>query len=313
MLKDLVSDNGIQNVLRGEIGVLSFSIAFLEQVVIGNVPDIVTPSSVELKQEDWRGFSVVTDIAFHAVPVGPGYRSIYTPPNWATSEAWRFKLGFLLRYILTGKVDFSKAARPPSWRESVPAYRPATSHWMQRLYGFYNGHDAFGDDWVPISQFTQDLLYSLLAWPGCRADSKVEGIETPAALLKTINGKLVDAKAATGPATGLLMLSVPAPNPGIANGDRPLRACVVQSITPEASEICADLTVSGRDIRRKHRNHLSTALAAVEKMLELRDTHVNQNNRLDWLILPELSIHPDDVQTHLIPFARAYRTLISRL
>lgn len=32
--------------------------------------------------------------------------------------------------------------------------------------------------------------------------------------------------------------------------------------------------------------------------------------RLDWLILPELSVHPDDVQTHLIPFARAHKTII---
>ncbi len=32
--------------------------------------------------------------------------------------------------------------------------------------------------------------------------------------------------------------------------------------------------------------------------------------RLDWLILPELSVHPDDVQTHLVPFARAHKTII---
>lgn len=309
-LKDLVSDGGVKNVLRNEIGVLSFTLAFLNRVIEGTVPDIATPSSVQLKIEDWRGFALVADASCHAVPVGAGYRSIYTPPSWAGSDAWRFQLGFLIRFILTGKVDFSKVARPPSWKEATPVYRPTTSHWMQRLYGFYNGHDAFGDDWLPISQFTQDLLYSLLAWPGCRADSKVKGIDYPAALLDVVKAKLDEARSAVGSATGLLMLRVPAPNPGIAKDDRPLRACVVQSITPEAGEILADLTVSGSDIRRKHRNHLSTALAAVVKMLELRDTHANHNNRLDWLIFPELSIHPDDVQSHLVPFARAYKTLI---
>jgi hypothetical protein len=45
-------------------------------------------------------------------------------------------------------------------------------------------------------------------------------------------------------------------------------------------------------------------------MLELRETHASHDNRLDWLIFPELAIHPDDVQTHLVPFARAYKTLI---
>ena len=33
-------------------------------------------------------------------------------------------------------------------------------------------------------------------------------------------------------------------------------------------------------------------------------------NRLDWLILPELAVHPRDVKTHLIPFARAHKTMI---
>jgi hypothetical protein len=63
-------------------------------------------------------------------------------------------------------------------------------------------------------------------------------------------------------------------------------------------------------MRHRHRNHLSTALAAVVKMLALRETHKRQDNRLDWLILPELAVHPADVQTHLVPFARAYRTII---
>ncbi|WP_420137531.1 RNA-directed DNA polymerase [Sphingomonas sp.] len=310
ILKDLVGIRGIQNVLRNEIGVLSFSVAYLREAAREKLPDVITPSSVQLRLDPWREFALVSGISFNAVPLGAGYRSIYAPPSWAGDEAWRFKLGFLLRYILTGKVDFSKTVRSPGWRETVPAYRPATSHWMQRLYGFYNGHDAFGDDWLPISQFTQDLLYSLLAWPGCRAESKVEGIGSPIELLGVLESRLQTAKDSVGAATGLLMLRMPAPNPGAGAADRPLRACVVQSITPEVGEISADLTVSGRDIRRKHRNHLSTALAAVEKMLELRDTHVNQNNRLDWLIFPELSVHPDDVQTHLVPFARAYRTVI---
>ena len=45
-------------------------------------------------------------------------------------------------------------------------------------------------------------------------------------------------------------------------------------------------------------------------MLDLRETHKGRDGRLDWLILPELSVHPDDIKTHLIPFARAHRTVI---
>lgn len=313
VLKDLVSTKGNRNILRNEIGVLTFAMAFLQNVIApGQMPAVITPSSLQIEYVYLRDFARVTEIKLQATPVGDSYRSIYTPPSWtAQEEYWRFQLGFLIRFILTGRVDFSTTARAASWRDEEAIYRPTTSHWMQRLYGFYNGHDAFGDDWLPISQFTQDLLYSLLAWPGCRADTKVEGIGSPQALLEALGRKLAEAEKSIGEATGLLMIRVPAPNPSLTKADRPLRACVVQSVTPEDTEITmADLTLSSPDIRRKHRNHLSTALSAVEKMLELRDTHVNQHNRLDWLILPEMSVHPADVDSHLIPFARAYRTII---
>src|SRR3546814_1180289 len=91
------------------------------------------------------------------------------------------------------------------------------------------------------------------------------------------------------------MLKVDAPIPGTTSKGRPLRACVVQSIMPEAEDFsAADLEMRSPALRRKHRKHLSTALAAVEKMLDLRETHKPASKRLDWLILPELSVHPDD-------------------
>ena len=95
------------------------------------------------------------------------------------------------------------------------------------------------------------------------------------------------------------------------NANRPLRACVVQTAVPAADDFQhTDLTLNESAIRRRHRNHLSAALAAVERMLALRDTHKGSEGRLDWLILPELAVHPKDVRTHLVPFARAHRAMI---
>ncbi len=45
-------------------------------------------------------------------------------------------------------------------------------------------------------------------------------------------------------------------------------------------------------------------------MLDLRETHHARDGRLDLLILPELSVHPRDVRTHLLPFARSHKTII---
>ncbi|HWT83721.1 MAG TPA: hypothetical protein VN648_33595, partial [Candidatus Methylomirabilis sp.] len=41
-----------------------------------------------------------------------------------------------------------------------------------------------------------------------------------------------------------------------------------------------------------------------------RETHKGRDGRLDWLILPELSVHPSDIRTHLVPFARKHRAIV---
>lgn len=307
-----IQDMGPLNELRNEIGVLSFAKKFLEQVKDDAIPDLVTPSTVQIATEPVGNYSYVNQISFRAAQTSRGYRSIYTAPSWAPeAQRWRFQLGYLLRFILTATVDFSLPVMPSSWKEAAPIYRATRGHWIQRQYSFYNGHEAFGDNWLPISQFTQDLLFSLLKWPGCRDSSALTEHVSLDATISSVSAALIEARDAIGSATKTLMLKVEAPMPGTKKEGRPLRACVVQSIMPEEADFSSsDLEMLSPAIRRKHRQHLSTALAAVEKMLDLRETHKPENKRLDWLIFPELSVHPDDVATHLIPFARAFKTTI---
>ena len=102
-----------------------------------------------------------------------------------------------------------------------------------------------------------------------------------------------------------------AKRPTATTPDRPLRACIVQTVIPGAEDFdVADLVLSEPAVRRRHRTHLSAALAAVESMLVLREAHSGSEFHLDWLILPELAVHRRDVRTHLIPFARAHRTIV---
>ena len=109
----------------------------------------------------------------------------------------------------------------------------------------------------------------------------------------------------------LLILPMLAKRPTATTANRPLRACVVQTAVPASGDFHqTDLALDGPAIRRKHCNHLSAALAAVERMLALRETHKGREGRLDWLILPELAVHPKDVRTHLVPFARAHKAII---
>lgn len=312
-LTEVVLRGKANGLLRNELGLLRFAAALLRSLqAASHLGEAITPGQIRLKLGDQHGVADVEKLEIQTSRVAPA-GSLFGPPNWCEkSHAWRFQLGYLLRFILAGQPDFTRQVRPTHWKEGALAYRPAESHWYQRLYGLFNGQPAFGDDWLPITDWVERFLSALLHWPGCRSpdgfDWLDQGIE---ATLFQITLRISMLEKKRGNSTGMLLLPLIAKRPTPDQATRPLRACIVQTAIPAAEDFDAsDLTLSARSIRRRHRNHLSAALAAVERMLALRETHNGSNGRLDWLVLPELAVHPSDVRTHLIPFSRAHRTMI---
>ena len=304
--------------LRNELSLLQFASKCLE--VWPHGADAVTPGDVSVKltkaPADAQSFGgiiqEVIEVRFELSSLGSA-GSIYATPSWLPPEKrWRIQLGYLLRFILTAQRDFTKRVRLPHWREEKANYRVPESHWYQRVYGLHSGHAAFGSDWLPITDWTEQFLYALLLWPGCRPSEFFGWIElgidaTRLRILDRIN----ELKAKRGPNSGVLLLPLTPGRPNKSTETRPLRGCVVQTVIPEPSAFDpADLPLSAPAIRRRHRNHLSAALAAVERMLDLRETHKERGGRLDLLILPELAVHPSDVGPHLERFARAHQTII---
>ena len=297
--------------LRNEISLLRFALAFLEQWErLESVPGAITPGQVRLELRTDRAVVVVENLRILGSRADPS-GSLYEPPPWCElGERWRFQLGFLLRFILSGQPDFTRPVLRTSWREAEFCYRPAESHWYQRLYGLYNGQPAFGDDWLPITDWIEGFLLALLSWPGCRALVEFDWVERGVQEAKTHIGKrIADLERNFGNETRTLILPLLAKRPTPTNTTRPLRACVVQTVIP-AAIAPTDLKFDDPTTRRTHRNHLSAALAAVRRMLALRATHKGSDGQLDWLILPELAVHPKDVWTHLVPFARAHRAIV---
>ncbi|KQT62267.1 hypothetical protein ASG54_18245 [Aureimonas sp. Leaf460] len=301
--------------LRNEISLVSFTNALAGAMLALPEPyAALTPPNVLVQTEERDGFTFVKALRLVSVRTKEGERSLYQPPAWCPpNERWRFQIGYLLRFILTARRDFTETVRTSSWRDSNSIYRASKSHWYQRLHGFYNGHEAFGDDWLPISDEIERLLFDLLAWPGCRGPQPGpfdwSDLSRSKKAFEEVLSRAVQRK---GSASNVLFLPLPLPKlPFIhpKNEFRPLRGCVVQLTMPHKVE-AADIGLSEPSLRRKHRNHLATALAAVAKALDLRETHHPRSARLDWLILPELSVHPMDVRTHLVPFARAYKAII---
>ena len=318
-LAKIVLSSETEDKLRNELTLLRFAVTLLEEFQkLQFEAKAILPSHIYLT------FCADRQVAdLKKLEISPGLESFhfsslantpYDVPFWcAPDKRWRLQLGFLLRFILTRQPDFTTIIRPEYWKETSGAYRPAKSHWYQRLYGLFNGQPAFGDDWLPISDWMEMLLLALLRWPGVKTPRGFKWVDSSLKnVLKKLKKRILKLESKRGRSTGTLMIPLDVNQPYKNGSTRALRACVIQTVIPNAEHFdkTNDLTLSTPNIRRMHRNHLSAALAAVKRMLDLRKTHMDDEGRLDWLILPELAVHPLDVRTHLLPFARAYKTLI---
>jgi hypothetical protein len=312
-LAEIVQGGGPNGRLRNELSILDFSAAFLRQwEVRGQKLEAIVPAQVQLKLRNDRAVAYVDELHLVRSRVSPS-GSMYRPPAWCPlHDRWRFQLGFLLRYILVGEPDFTRIVRRHRWREEISAYRAPESHWFQRIYGLFNAQSAFGDDWLPITDWMENFLSTLLSWPGCRAPDQTDwGSGGIGQTLDHIGRRIRVLEGKLGSSTRALLLPMVAKRPTRNSSPRPLRACIVQTAVPGADDFTpGDLGLDNPPMRRRHRNHLSAALAAVERMLVLRETHTNWEGRLDWLILPELAVHPLDIRTHLVPFARAHKAIV---
>ena len=313
-LAEIVLHGGPENPLRNELSLLRFAAKYLKKLQLpeNSEIEIITPGQVRLKLKTECNIAKVAKVKISESQT-PLNGSLYAPPTWCESnERWRFQLGFLLRFILTGHPDFTNIVRPEYLKESHASYRHVKSHWFQRIYGLYNGQPAFGDDWLPISDWTERFLLALLSWPGCRTPTDFEWVEHGICKAQVeIKKRIKCLEEKQGAATKTLMMPMISEWPTEDTQIRSLRGCVLQTVVPEGRDFDkCDITLSQPEIRRKHRNHLSAALESIKKMIDLRRTHKEDDGRLDWLILPELAVHPHDVKTHLIPFARKYKTMI---
>ena len=245
-----------------------------------------------------------------------GGEQYFAPPDWCDSEdeKIRVEVGQVLRFLLTGSVEYLRPVLRTRASSSMPRYRPAISHWEQGRYGSFNGRAAFGPDWLPISTWVESLLVELLRWPGC---GSLDSTLTVRQLRATLVERRRELLRQRGKATGTLFLEQEAPWPDKppTEWQRPLRIGIVQSVVPSDDDFTTtDLQLNDNAIRRKHRLHLRTVLQGVRQMLRVRLTHPHgagpRRPNVDWLIMPELAVHTDDVDSLLLPIVRDFRCIM---
>ena len=224
--------------LRNELFLLRFAKAFLETwKPQERLPEVITPGQVRLRDIKGEDVADIKSLQIRRSRAGTS-GSLYEVPTWCPDgEQWRFQLGFLLRFILSGQPDFTRPVRRTHWKENESAYRPAESHWYQRMYGLYSGQPAFGHDWLPITEWVEGFLLGLLRWPGCLPTGQFSWVEKGIQVAKKqIDRRIADLELRRGSATRELILPLEAKRPTATNKKRPFRACVAQTVIPTADD-----------------------------------------------------------------------------
>ncbi len=299
--------------LRNELSLLRFAMAFLKAWrKLETKPSVITPVQVVMKLRDRHGAASIKHLEIQ--PARDGVDGLmYEVPSWCeASERWRLQLGYLLRFVLSGQPDFTKIVSRRNGRGRSTHYRRAPSHWYQRLHGLHNGRTSFGGDWIPITDFMEELLMGLLQWPGCRPSEWLSSIEGGLDATVEILSSACQFREKHFWWEGeppFLPVKARQLNPSCSKGK--LHVCVAQTMLPAPGDFNAeDLELNGAQIRKRHRSHLASTLAVIRQMLVWRGTNKREEGHLDWLILPELAVHPRDVNTLLIPFARSQKCMI---
>lgn len=303
---------------------------FLRQVIerdrrfVGHM----TPRGVSI-EANWRHLypesAEFLDAEFAVIPTdGPiEANAVYELPGWIQEgDIWRYRAGQILRALVIGMLDFTRSCNSRNRRLfKASGYRPCTSHWYRRRYGMFNGRAALGPDWLPVSSWFCSLLTRLLAWPGFPDIEHDEtGLEEPLTretVTKAVRKRIEFLREEFGRASNTPVIrqcvrlsAFTRSKTGTVTKWDKFRTAVLQTVLPKHKILSADPQISNPEERWKQRRHFASALAALDAMLRLRETHTPQDGRLDLLVLPELSIHPDDIGPFLLPFARQHRCMV---
>jgi hypothetical protein len=266
----------------------------------------VTPAIITLRSNSWtkiddptasissNEFSVVispnedvTDVRFRI-------------PSWCSKkQQLRVEIGQLLRAAILSRPDFSGGFWPAQVIQGVRKYRGTSTSWFKRKHGLLNERHGLGDRLLPMSPWMSEFLGRLLEWPGTHARRELVKLRencSPANILNCINQRLAELSKNYCRLSRMPLYTFPVPELGNRTVTGKLKVAVVQTALPSQknfTEFGAEL--NDPSFRRKHRRHLAAMLRLLLKTLSVRKGYCDPDEHIDVVLLPELSVHADDV------------------
>ena len=250
---------------------------------------------------------------------------LFHTPEWCETdeEIIKHHAGLLLLYAIRGNTAIFSTHRYQPNNFPSGYYRRPVSHWEQQKHSAFVGRSGFGEAWIPLSYYVESLLFDLLRWPGAGIGSDSKSLQS---IREEVRLNLQELTDQIGRHSNQLFLRQLAPIPYRSTINhkslegRKFRVGIVQSVIPDSQKFKDnknDLTLtSNLPLRIRHRVHIATLLQGVKQMLSVRRTHISPAHRnseysqLDLLVFPELAIHPQDIDTLLVPFVRKYKCIV---
>lgn len=244
---------------------------------------------------------------------------LFEPPDWCETdeERQRAQIGQLLRFALRGSNDLYGNFKNGKASQHLH-YKNPVSHWEQQRYSGFQGRSAFGPPWLPLSSFTENLLFQLLRWPGAGVSTVRKDMIQ---LRSEVKQRLKRLRIQRGEVSSVTFLEQTAGWPSLPPKEpweRLLRIGIVQSIIPDFNDFTAHANdpelINDSTFRSRQRGHLAAMIEGVSQMLRVRDTHRLQDRSdgrvIDLLVFPELAIHPRDIDPIIVPFVRTHKCIV---
>lgn len=294
-----------ENPFVQETALLKLAEALLEKHVVSLSDNKLSTHGLLIHCADWG--SIQNPDAKLEVEIGKGRKmhpAWAEQPSWCLDEmAWAYRLGRLLRSAIIGGDDFTTRFYPLR-EESLDRYRGLQSTWYKRRMGLAALTNGLGEEPTPVSPWLNELVMRLLQWPGLEINRdeipEFSEVRNPSDLLNVIKQRLRTLARYYGRLSNLPVYLLPMDSASGIDLQK-FTIALVQTLMPRDADFCStDPLHWTPSYRARHRAHLASMCRLLEQQLAAtkiasRRPEEQVSRRLDLIVFPELSVHPDDM------------------